>query len=214
MRTIDMQNWPRREHFKFYGTFDHPHFGMCVNVELTNFLPAVRQRRISFTIALIYVITRAANAIPEFRYRIRGEQVIEHEVVHASTTILGEEDVFSFCTLDYCEDFSQYAAQSAARIARAREHPVVEDIPGQDDLLYMTAIPWVSFTSFMHPIHLKPPDSIPRFTWGKYFEEGKSLKMPLGVQVHHALMDGLHVGRYYAKVQELLNDPSFLVDST
>jgi chloramphenicol O-acetyltransferase type A len=187
---------------------------MCVNVELTNFLPAVKQRRISFTIALIYVITRAANAIPEFRFRIRGEEVIEHEVVHASTTILGEEDVFSFCNLDYCEDFSQYAAQAAERIARAREHPVVENIPGQDDLLYMTAIPWVSFTSFMHPIHLQPPDSIPRFTWGKYFEEGKSLKMPLGVQVHHALMDGLHVGRYYANVQELLNDPSFLVDST
>jgi chloramphenicol O-acetyltransferase type A len=34
--------------------------------------------------------------------------------------------------------------------------------------------------------------------------------MPLAVQAHHALMDGLHVGRYYTVVQELLDRPEFL----
>ena len=57
----------------------------------------------------------------------------------------------------------------------------------------MTAIPWVSFTSFSHPIHLAAADSVPRFALGKIIEEGESLKMPLDVQGHHALMDGLHV---------------------
>jgi chloramphenicol O-acetyltransferase len=31
-------------------------------------------------VATVYVITRAANAIPEFRYRIRGGEVVEHEI--------------------------------------------------------------------------------------------------------------------------------------
>jgi chloramphenicol O-acetyltransferase type A len=74
-------------------------------------------------------------------------------------------------------------------------------------MLFMTAIPWVSFTSFMHPMHLNPADSVPRFAWGKFFKERRRLKMPLGVQVHHALMDGLHVGRYYAEVERYLDHP-------
>ena len=34
----------------------------------------------SLNVATVYVITRAANAIPEFRYRIRGGEVVEHEI--------------------------------------------------------------------------------------------------------------------------------------
>ncbi len=211
MHYIDMQTWPRREHFKFFSALDHPYFGMCANVDLTKFYPIVKQRGFSSTLAIVYVLSRAANAIPEFRYRIRGGKVVEHEVVHPSITILTDEDLFSFCTLNYIENFSEFAARSAERIACVQEHPTLEDEPGQDNLLFMTAIPWVSFTSFMHPMHLQPADSVPRFAWGKFFEDGKFLKMPLGVQVHHALMDGIHVGRFYAEVQDYLRHPGFVL---
>jgi len=211
MRTIDMQTWSRREHFEVFSAFDHPHFGMCANVDLTKFYPVVKQRDISFNVATVYVIARAANAIPEFRYRIRAGGVVEHEIVHPSTTVLTKEDVFSFCTFDYTEDFALFAARAVEQIAQVQEHPKVEDSPDQDNLLYMTAIPWVSFTSFMHPMHLQPADSVPRFAWGKLFEDGELLKMPLSVQAHHALMDGVHVGKFYAEVQGYLRQPDFLL---
>jgi len=57
----------------------------------------------------------------------------------------------------------------------------------------------------MHPMHLHPADSVPRIAWGKFFEDGEFLKMPLGVQVHHALVDGVHMGRFYEKVQDYLH---------
>jgi chloramphenicol O-acetyltransferase type A len=85
-----------------------------------------------------------------------------------------------------------------------------EEDQGRDDLLFMTAIPWVSFTSFMHPLKLYPADSVPRFAWGKFFQDGKSLKMPLSVQGHHAVMDGLHVGRFYEEIQTYLNQPEII----
>lgn len=207
MRTIDLRSWSRREHFQVFRTFDIPHFNICANVDLTVFYPFIKQHGISFNIATVYILTRAANAIPEFRYRIRGEDVIEHEVVHPSSTIMGKDDVFSFCTMEYFEKFSDFAARNAEKIARVRERPrLLGEDKGRDDLLFMTAIPWVSFTSFMHPLKL-PVDSVPRFAWGKFFEEGESLKMPLSVQGHHALMDGLHMGRYYEIVQEYFHQP-------
>lgn len=211
MKTIDMRTWSRREHFKVFSTFDHPHFGMCANMDLTSFRPFVKERNYSINIAIVYVLSRAANAIPEFRYRIREDVVVEHDVVHPSTTVLAVEDLFSFCTFDYMEDFHEFAARAAAAIASVEDQPSLEDEPGQDNLLFMTAIPWVSFTSFMHPMHLQAPDSVPRFAWGRFFEDGRYLKMPLDVQAHHALMDGVHIGRFFAEVQNILHKPALFL---
>jgi chloramphenicol O-acetyltransferase type A len=207
MRYIELETWSRREHFEFFSAFDHPHFGVCANVDLSTFYPRVKELDVSITTAIVYVLARASNAIPEFRYRIRPEGVVEHEVVHPSITVPTNEDLFTFCFFDYVEDFSEFAASAAEKIAYVQEHPRLEDPPGQDDLLYMTAIPWVSFTSFLHPLHLDPPDSVPRFAWGKFFDDGGRRKMPLAVQGHHALMDGIHVGKFYAEVQDTLDHP-------
>ena len=205
MRKIDIQTWERREHFNHFRTFDHPHFNMCANMDLTRFYPTVKARGLSFTAALVYILTRTANAIPEFRLRFHGDEVFEYEVVHPSVTILLDEDRFSFSFFEYTEDIKQFDTHVQKVIAHVKENLTLEDPPDRDKFLFMTSIPWVSFTSFTHPIHLDPPDSIPRFAWGKTFEEGDSLKMPLSVQAHHALMDGVHMGRYYIQVQELFD---------
>lgn len=213
MNQIHLDSWSRREHFDVFRAFDMPHFNICAHVDLTTFHPFVKQNNIPFNLAIVYILARAANAIPEFRYRIRGEEVVEHEVVHPSSTIMGKGDVFSFCTMEYRGTFLDFAARNAEKIALVREYPrLLGEDQGRDDLLFMTAIPWVSFTSFMHPLKL-PADSVPRFAWGKFFEDGKSIKMPLSVQGHHAVMDGLHMGRYFEIVQEYLQQPEDLLIS-
>jgi len=183
---------------------------MCANVELTKLIPFVRKQGTTLTLAIVYILARTANAIPEFRFRIRGEAVVEHEIIHPSCTILVNEDQFSFCTFDYLEEFSHFAAKAAEQIDCVKADPWIRVDLKRDDLLYMTAIPWVAFTSFMHAMDF-PVDSVPRFAWGKFFRDGESLKMPLSVQVHHALADGIHVGRFYEIVQGYLSDPSSLL---
>ena len=210
MRTIDMQTWPRRDHFRLFKTFNHPHYSMCANVDLSKFYPLVKQGGYSFTVSITYLITRAANAVPEFRQRIRGEQVVEHEIVHPGITLLVDDDLFSFCTFEYSEDFPAFAAKAVERIAYVKKHPTLVN-EDRDDMLYMSPIPWVSFTSFIHPMQLPSADSIPRFAWGKCFEEGATLKMPLGVQGHHAVMDGVHMGRFYERVENYLLEPEALL---
>jgi chloramphenicol O-acetyltransferase type A len=207
MRTIDMQTWSRQEHFEYFNTFNHPHFNMCANLDLTRFHPYIKEGGYSLTAAIIYMVSRTANAIPEFRYRIRQGEIVEHETVSPSVTILVDNDLFSFCTIDYNPDFHEFADRATHLMAAVKENPTLKDPPGRDDLLYMTAIPWVSFTSFTHPMRQHPADSIPRFAWGKIFEENHQLKMPLSVQGHHAVMDGIHIGRYYEQIQDALNTP-------
>jgi chloramphenicol O-acetyltransferase type A len=211
MRLIDMETWPRREHFNFFNSYDQPHVAMTANADITAFYPYIKEHGYSFTIAVIYLLTRASNTVPEFRYRIRDGQVVEHETVHAGFTILVNDDVFSFCVVDYVENFPEFAESAAQNIAEVRANPWVKRVLG-DDILFMTAIPWVSFTDFTHPMHYSPVDSVPRFAWGKYFEEAGVLKMPLNVQGHHALIDGVHMGNFYTEVQNSLHQPEVALD--
>ena len=47
MRKIDLHTWPRREHFDLFKAFNHPHFNMCANVDLTRFHPYVKEHSYS-----------------------------------------------------------------------------------------------------------------------------------------------------------------------
>jgi chloramphenicol O-acetyltransferase type A len=212
MRIIDLETWPRRVHFYFYKDMGMPHFNLTANVDISTFYPAVKKRDVSFTVAIMYLLACAANAVPEFRLRIQGDQLVEHMVVHPATTILVDDDLFSFAFFEYDENFSAFAVEAEKMIEYVKSNLELEDPPDVGKYLFMTAIPWVSFTNMMHPIPLNPTDSVPRLAWGKYFEQGDRLLMPLGVQAHHALMDGLHMGRYFIKVQEYLDKPDLIIN--
>lgn len=210
MRKINLQTWPRREHFEFFQKYDHPHFSIGANVDVTEVVRGAKLSEATLTTAICYILARSANEIPEFRQRIRGREVVEHEVVHPAITILTPDDLFSFCIIEYKRDFEKFCARAVKEVDSAKVNSSLDEGPYTDEMLFMTSIPWVSFTSFRHPMNLDPPDSVPRFAWGKIFEDGGRLKMPLDVQLHHGLADGLHTGRYFAKVEELASRPLFL----
>jgi chloramphenicol O-acetyltransferase type A len=63
----------------------------------------------------------------------------------------------------------------------------------------------VQYTHFVRTIRKLGVDSNPKISWGKYFTQGERTLVPFSVQVHHALMDGLQVGRYFEDLQRRLN---------
>lgn len=210
MRTIDLNDWPRRDHYLYFKDWEYPQFSLCADMDITKFLPQIKGRKMSFTAAIMYLVARVANGIPEFRRRVREGDPIEHEVVHPGVTILSKDDLFTFCTVEYQADFIEFTRNAEEEISQAKAQPSLEEKYPDDRMFFMTAIPWVSFTSFMHPLKLSPADSVPRFAWGKYREENQKTVMPLSVQGHHAVMDGLHAGKFYQEFQRLLDQPELL----
>lgn len=86
-----------------------------------------------------------------------------------------------------------------------KDYFVREDIEGRFDLIYITCIPWVSFTNLSHTISFNKDDSVPRLAWGKYFDENGKILMPFSVQAHHSFVDGIHMGKYFDALQEYLD---------
>lgn len=207
MKYIDIENWKRKDHFNYFKQLNYPHFNICGNLDITSFYKYIKENKIPFFISVLYVSTKAANSIKEFKFRIKEDNVIEHETVSPSFTVMTEGEVFSFCTSNFIDDFKKFKNNTLNQIEKVKNNISIEDEPGRDDLLYITSIPWISFTNITHPIQMNPVDSIPRISWGKYFEEGGKIKLPLSVQAHHALVDGIHVGQFFNTFQEILDNP-------
>jgi len=204
-RVIDQDCWPRREQFELFKSFGFPYFSLTADVDITNYRQTLPKGG-RFTIGLVYAIAVAANAVPQFRQRIRDEDVIEFDTIHPSIIVLNDEDAFRFCVFPFRQEYEEFSKDAPERIEQARAAPSMFDFADQDDFLFLTGLPWISFTGVMHAAPTHAPDSVPRIAWGKYREVAGRIMLPLNVQVHHALIDGVHVGRFYSKVEEILGN--------
>ncbi|NTV89668.1 MAG: chloramphenicol acetyltransferase [Clostridiales bacterium] len=207
MKYIDIEHWERKDHFNYFRTYDSPHFSISGNVDATAFLAYIKEHRLPFFISMLYAASKVANEIREFRFRIQEDKLAEYDAVHPSCTVMTASGAFSYCTLEYTEAYAGFRSESAVRIEHAKHEADIDVDYGRDDLLYITSIPWVSFTGITHAMKTHPADSIPRIAWGKYFENGEKTMLPLSVSANHALVDGLHVGRYFNMLQDLLDSP-------
>lgn len=207
MKYIDIEKWNRKEHFNFFSKMDYPQFNICSNLDITNIYKYIKENELPFFITILYSVTKAANNVNEFKLRIRDDKVVEHESVSPSFTVLSEDDTFSFCTSNYIDNYLEFKNQTINEIEKTKNNVNLEDEAGRDDYLFISSIPWVSFTSITHPINLKPVESIPRITWGKFFESDCRYMLPISVQVHHGLVDGIHLGKFFKILEEIFNNP-------
>ena len=74
-------------------------------------------------------------------------------------------------------------------------------------MIHFTTLPWLHFTSFSHARNWGREDAVPKIAFGRADADGPRLWLPFSVEVHHALMDGLHLGRYVQDVEAALADP-------
>jgi chloramphenicol O-acetyltransferase type A len=165
-------------------------------------------KNISFFIAYHFLSMKAANEVEPFRYRLRGERVLIHDRIHAGTTLLLADESFTFVYFDYSEDFADFQTRAKATVESARSVASrLDERDGQDDLIHHSVLPWVTFNSISHARNWGRLDSVPKIAFGKYRAEGDRITMPISVEVHHALMDGLHVGRYFERLESYFSNP-------
>jgi chloramphenicol O-acetyltransferase type A len=207
---INLKNWSRRRQFEFFKNYDYPHFSISTDIDISEAYRYTKNQGVSLFKVILFVSMKTANGIPEFRYRIRENSIVAHSIVHPSFTVSVEDNQFSFCNADYDQNIHQFFQNAEKAIRNIKENPFIQSDSNQDNRIYVTCIPWISFTGVMHPIHMHPVDSVPRLVWGKYIIEEESVKLPYSVQCHHALADGYHAGLFFNKFREIISQPEAL----
>lgn len=213
-RYLDVNSWARKDLFSWFRHFDKPFFNVCVRLDITKLLSVLRPHPdCSVSLAYHYLALRVANEIEPFRYRLRDDRVVVHEVINGGTTVLLPNDAFVIAYFDYDPDFAKFMATAKHRLEEARVGDGRFRPQPHDDVIHFTTLPWIAFTSFSHARQADATDSVPKIAFGKFTKEGERVWLPFSVEVHHALVDGLHVGRYLNLFEEWLLDPERLFSS-
>jgi chloramphenicol O-acetyltransferase type A len=206
---LDLETWSRRSAFEFFRGFDLPSFNLCTRLDVSRLKQVVKESGVgSLSLAYHFIAICLANEITPFRYRLEGERVRVHAQVHGSTTVLREDESFGFVTLEHQCDFATFAAQGETAIALASRPDAPFDPTAYGTAtVHLTTLPWVHFSSYSNARKWGPHDSIPKIAFGRIDAQDGHLWMPLSVEVHHALMDGLHVGRFIQRFEAALCEP-------
>ena len=209
---LDVANWARRDLFEFFRDYENPYFNICAQLEVTKLLESLRTRPgVNASLAYHYFALRVANEIEPFHYRLRDQQVLVHDVIHGGTTVLLPNESFTFAYFDYQENFDKFIADAQTSVSEVRQGKRPFKPLDGDDRIHFTVLPWVSFTSFAHARNRTRAVSVPKIAFGKFVRDNERTHLPTSVEVHHAMMDGLHVGRFFNRMEEVLAKPEIFL---
>lgn len=202
---LDVENWPRRATYEFFKNYEDPFFNFAANLDVTAVYRFCKQNDLSFSLTALFYSVVAANEIREFRIRLVDGRLVEFDRVHATQTILNDDETFSFAYFEMKDDVFEFNRAGRIAVEKYKRLKTFDVELDRRDLIYYSVIPWVSFTSFKHATRLDKTQTVPRIVFGKIFDEGDRKLMPLSVEANHTIMDGLHVGKFFVRFQEILN---------
>ena len=101
-------------------------------------------------------------------------------------------------------DIRAFCAQGKANQATAIEKGVLAEGGDVLDHFFISSVPWLPYVQIKLPGGM-PGDSHPRISWGQYREENGRVRIPVTLYVHHALVDGLHISRFFENLRRELD---------
>ena len=175
---------------------------MTSTLDVTGFCPWVKARRLSFYYSLIYATMSVMNDLPDYLYKIRGRQVVKHDHLDPSFVVMDRDThLLKILTVPFGGTIEEFCARCVRQEAEQKVPFPPAESEARDDLVYISCLPWMSFTSLTNEMDTNPDDSIPRVTWGKFEEREGRLLLPYAVQLNHRLLDGWHLSQLVGGVQ-------------
>jgi chloramphenicol O-acetyltransferase type A len=204
---LDLDIWNRKDHFLFFKQFDEPFYGVTVKLDCTAAYNFAKEKGVSFFLYTMHRALAAANNLQPLKLRIENDEVYIYDRIDAGSTIGRNNGTFGFGYITYTDVFDEFIVTANKEVEKVQSsNELVRS--NVNNIIRFSALPWIDFTSISHARMFSQPDSCPSISFGKMTQKknGKRL-MPVSVHVHHALVDGLHVGQFIDLFQELMNSP-------
>jgi len=205
-KKFNVLNWYRKNQFDFFNNYEDPFFNVSANLEVTNLYRYCKENGLSISLANLYFTLESANSIEEFKLRIIDKEVYLYNKIHIGSTVLNEDNTFSFCYFNFENSLLEFDKKGHQVLENHKKNKKFAPREEEFDLIHCSTLPWISFTGFKHARNGNEGQiGIPKIVFGKMFDEGKLKKIPISVEVHHALMDGFHVAQFLNIFQEKIN---------
>lgn len=198
---IDMDNWERKEFYNHYINEVRCSYSATVNIDITNL------KGQKLYPAMIWLLTETVNKMPEFRTALTEKGLGIYDKMNPAYTVFNKDNksfsvIWTEFNSDYHEFLKLYEADVAKFSLSIKLSPKTEKPINTFDI---SMVPWFTFSSFNINVFGDGKYLLPIFTMGKFFDEDRKRILPLAIQVHHAVCDGYHVGRFIELLQEKID---------
>jgi len=203
VKKIAIESWKRREHFEFFRNHAFPYLSTTVKIPCDGLLASCRETGDSLFARYLHAASLSANATAALRLRLVEGEVYQQDVLHIGTTIGRSDGTFAFSFTEHHPTFGVFMERFE------KEKHAVEQSSGlrlhtdgnRTDLVHYTSIPWFSFEHLSHPVRTIG-DSVPKIAFGKIEEVNDRMLLPVNIQVHHGLVDGIDLGYFFEDLKQ------------
>ena len=207
MKEIDIENWNRKPQYEFFKSYEDPFFQITANLNVTNLYTFCKKKDLSFSLACLFIAIKHINEMPAFKLRIKNGKVVEYDSVPIGSTVLNDDNTFSFCDFPYVTSIFEFDANGKDIIKKHKEGITFDPQEDELQMVHCSTLPWVSFTGVKHA---RKGDEggkgIPKLIFGGLFNENEEKHIPFSVEAHHALLDGYHAAMLFKNMQQYITD--------
>ena len=165
-RVIDKETMPRREQFDYFRAMAQPYVGITWELDITDLRRRQKAEGWPFFLTMLYLAGQAANRVPQLRQRIRGEDVVEYDLLrHLPHRGHGGRQLPLLPGTGRAP-LPGVSAPGPRRHQAAQERPSLMEEEDEESLLFVSSLPWTPFTGLIQPTPLpgglQSPDHLRR----------------------------------------------------
>lgn len=202
-KIIDEKSWNRAMHCMIFRDNVEPAFCVTFEADITRFKRMVKEKGLSFTLAMVYTVCKCANEIEAFRYRfVDGKIALFDKIDTAFTYLNHETKLFKVVNVPMVDGIKEYCKLATQTVNEQKEYFIG---PLGNDVFLCSPMPWVTYTHISHTNSGRKDNATPLFDWGKYHEKNGKLLIPISVQAHHSFVDGIHIGQFADTLQNFFD---------
>ena len=202
---IDMNTWPRREHFHYFAHMAPTGYSLTAEVDVTRLRAALKRRELKFYPAYLWLVTHSLNAQEAFRLAEKEGVLGVYDTLTPLYAVFHRDDkTFSMQWTAFDEDFAAFYRgwiRDQERYGENHGFLARRDALPPENAYTVSCMPWVSFRHFAVHSYDSKAYYFPSVEAGRFEEwDGRTI-LPLSITCHHAATDGWHVKGFLEQLQ-------------
>lgn len=204
MREANPQSTSRAQAFELWMKAPNPMVTFFKTVDVTRLVRMSRKKGYKFNMLLDWCIGKAASTIKEFYLLPVGDKLMQYDNLAVNTIVKNNTGEVSSCDILYTDDIDQFNRQYLEYTSMVAESRNDRDLSGECMVIGTSAI---IDTEIDGAVGMNSGIfNNPFLIWGRYRKKWLRYKLPISFQFHHTQMDGAHVGKFLANLQEVINN--------
>lgn len=191
------------------SSFISNRYEVTIDVNAKKLYDFSKENNLSFFNSCVAAIYKAIEEIPEFKKYIvngKGRQYSETNVV---LPLLKEDNSTQDVCIESIDEFTSFE-QWNKFLNHVKKNPdnypmEFNEQSSEVPIAILSCMPWFYYTGFRNLI-LKSDVFLPIIHWGKY-ENGK---FPLTVEINHTYIYAYHLGLFFDKLNEFMENPNLI----